>query len=50
MDRCGGVSDHGYFTLGQGEGTLAGLHAVGRVDWLAGDVFSLAGTCHLDCP
>jgi hypothetical protein len=37
------VSDHGYFTLRQGEGTLAGLHAVGRIDWLE-------GTYHLDPP
>jgi hypothetical protein len=44
------VSDHGYFTLRQGEGTLAGLHAVGRIDWLEGDAFSLEGTYHLDPP
>jgi hypothetical protein len=42
------VSDHGYFTLRQGEGTLTGLHAVGRIDWLEGDTFSLEGTYHLD--
>jgi len=42
------VSDHGYFTLRQGEGTLAGLHAVGRIDWLEGDTFSLEGTYHVD--
>ena len=42
------VSDHGYFTLRQGNGTLAGLHAVGRIDWLEGDTFSLEGTYHLD--
>ncbi len=42
------VSDHGYFTLGQGEGTLAGLHAVGRIEWLEGDTFSLEGTYHID--
>jgi len=44
------VSDHGYFTLGHGTGTLAGLHAVGRIDWLEGDTFSLEGTYHLDPP
>jgi hypothetical protein len=44
------VSDHGYFTLRQGEGTLAGLHSVGRIDWLEGDTFSLEGTYHLDPP
>jgi hypothetical protein len=44
------VSDHGYFTLRRGEGTLAGLHAVGRIDWLEGDTFSLEGTYHLDPP
>ena len=37
-----------YFTLRQGEGTLAGLHAVGRIEWLEGDTFSLEGTYHLD--
>jgi hypothetical protein len=37
-----------YFTLRQGEGMLAGLHAVGRIDWLEGDTFSLEGTYHLD--
>lgn len=42
------VSDHGYFTLRQGEGTLTGLHAVGRIDWLEGDTFSLEGTYHVD--
>lgn len=42
------VSDHGYFTLRRGEGTLAGLHAVGRIDWLEGDTFSLEGTYHVD--
>lgn len=42
------VSDHGYFTLRQGEGTLAGLHAVGRIEWVSGDTFSLEGTYHLD--
>lgn len=42
------VGDHGYFTLRQGEGTLAGLHAVGRIEWLEGDTFSLEGTYHLD--
>ena len=42
------VSDHGYFTLRHGEGTLAGLHAVGRIDLLEGDTFSLEGTYHLD--
>ena len=44
------VSDHGYFTLGRGTGTLAGLHAVGRIDWLEGDTFSLKGTYHRDPP
>jgi hypothetical protein len=42
------VSDHGYFTLRQGEGTLAGLHAVGRIDWLGGATYSLEGTYHVD--
>jgi hypothetical protein len=42
------VSDHGYFTLRHGTGTLAGLHAVGRIDWLEGDTFSLEGTYHVD--
>jgi hypothetical protein len=44
------VSDHGYFTLRQGEGTLTGLHAVGRIDSVEGDTFSLEGTYHLDPP
>jgi hypothetical protein len=44
------VSDHGYFTLGHGTGTLAGLHAVGRIDLLEGETFSLEGTYHLDPP
>jgi hypothetical protein len=44
------VSDHGYFTLGHGTGELAGLHAVGRIDWLEGDTYSLEGTYHLDPP
>ena len=44
------VSDHGYFTLRQGEGTLARLHAVGRIDWLGADTYSLEGTYHLDPP
>jgi len=44
------VSDHGYFTLRRGEGTLAGLHAVGRIGWLEGDTFSLKGTYHRDPP
>ena len=34
------VSDHGYFTLRRGEGTLAGLHAVGRIDWKEDSTFS----------
>ena len=42
------VSDHGYFTLRRGEGTLAGLHAEGHIDWLEGDTFSLEGTYHVD--
>jgi hypothetical protein len=42
------VSDHGYFTLRHGTGTLAGLHAVGRIDWLEGDTFSLEGTYHIE--
>jgi hypothetical protein len=42
------VSDHGYFTLRRGEGTLAGLHAVGRIDGLGGDIYSLKGTYHMD--
>jgi hypothetical protein len=42
------VSDHGYFTLRRGEGTLAGLHAVGRIDYLGDDVYSLEGTYHVD--
>jgi hypothetical protein len=42
------VGDRGYFTLGHGTGTLAGLHSVGRIDWLEGDTFSLEGTYHLD--
>jgi hypothetical protein len=46
--RVSWVSDHGYFTLRRGEGTLAGLHAVGRVDWLEGDTYSLTGTYHVD--
>jgi hypothetical protein len=44
------VGDHGYFTLRQGEATLAGLHAVGRIDWLEGDTHPLEGTYHLDPP
>jgi hypothetical protein len=42
------VSDHGYFTLRRGEGTLAGLHAVGRIDFLGDDIYSLKGTYHMD--
>jgi hypothetical protein len=42
------VSDHGYFTLRRGEGTLAGLHAVGRIDFLGDDIYSLEGTYHMD--
>jgi hypothetical protein len=42
------VSDHGYFTLRRGTGSLAGLHAVGRIDWLHDDTFSLEGTYHVE--
>ena len=44
------VKDHGYFTLRLGEGSLAGLHAIGRIDWLEGDKISLEGTYRLDPP
>ena len=42
------VSDHGYFTLRQGTGSLAGLHAVGRIDFLYDRTFSLEGTYHVE--
>ncbi|MGW8181764.1 MAG: hypothetical protein ACWGQW_23790 [bacterium] len=44
------VSDHGYFTLRRGTGTLAGLHAVGRIELLNEDTgtFSLEGTYHIE--
>jgi hypothetical protein len=44
------VRDHGYFTLRRGEGSLEGLHAMGRMDWLEGDIISLEGTYRLDPP
>jgi hypothetical protein len=44
------VSDHGYFTLRQGKGSLAGLYAIGRMDWLEGDKISLEGTYRLNPP
>jgi hypothetical protein len=44
------VSDHGYFTLRQGTGSLAGLHAVGRIELLSEETgtFSLEGSYHVE--
>ena len=46
------IKDHGLFTIGQGSGSLAGLHANGRIEFLglADDryAFSLTGTYHVD--
>lgn len=47
------IKDHGLFTIGQGSGSLAGLHATGRVEFvdIANDgrwLFSLTGTYHID--
>jgi hypothetical protein len=47
------IKDYGLFTFGQGSGSLAGLHANGRVEFveITDDgryVFSLTGTYHID--
>lgn len=42
------VGDHGYFTLRRGTGALEGLHAVGRIEWIEGYIFSLEGTYHFE--
>lgn len=40
------VGDHGYFTLRQGTGALAGLHAEGVIEYVEGATFSLTGAYH----
>ena len=53
MGQVRWVGDHGLFTVMQGTGSLAGLHANGKVEFkdVAGDgrwVFTWVGTYHID--
>lgn len=43
------IRDHALFTFGEGSGSLAGLHADGRIDLVDADngVYGLTGTYHL---